>query len=88
MFELCCKEVKLDADVKFEELAKLTNGYNGADINAICRDAAMMGMRRKIADMKPEDIKNLKQEDMGKINCFFFHFSCALMVTFVLIFKH
>ena len=35
--------------VDFRALAELTQGYSGDDITNVVRDAAMNGMRRKIA---------------------------------------
>ena len=34
-------------------------GYSGADITSVCRDAAMMPMRRKIQGLSAEQIKQL-----------------------------
>ena len=42
------KGVSVSKDVNFDELVKLTEGYSGADIANVCRDAAMMQMRRKL----------------------------------------
>jgi transitional endoplasmic reticulum ATPase len=45
-------------DVDIEQLAKETEGYVGADIEAICREAAMLALRDFIRpDMTPDQIK-------------------------------
>ena len=49
-----------------EELARRTEGYSGDDITNICRDAAMNGMRRKIAGKTPEEIRNMTREDVNE----------------------
>ena len=51
-------------DVNFTNLSEITAGFSGADITNICRDAAMMAMRRAIAGLSPEEIKNLKKEEV------------------------
>lgn len=43
------KGVELDEGIDFEELIKITDGYSGADLANVCRDAAMMPLRKKIA---------------------------------------
>lgn len=49
----------LSADVNLEEIADLIDGYSGADITIVCRDASMMSMRRKIEGLTPQQIKNM-----------------------------
>ena len=39
-------------------------GYSGADITNVCRDASMMSMRRKIAGLKPREIRQLDKKDL------------------------
>jgi len=39
------KKMPLDSSVNLEELAKITEGYTGADIEALCREAAMQSIR-------------------------------------------
>ena len=38
----------LASDVDIEELAKRTEGFSGADIEALCREAALNALRRDI----------------------------------------
>lgn len=58
------REVKLDAEVDLTAIARKLDGYSGADITNVCRDASMMSMRRKIAGLKPEQIKQLAKEEL------------------------
>jgi transitional endoplasmic reticulum ATPase len=39
-------------NVNVKELAKITEGYVGADIEAICREAAMIALREDIKSKK------------------------------------
>ena len=48
VFEINLKGIAVDKDVNFDELVKKTEGYSGADITNICREAAFMQMRRKL----------------------------------------
>ena len=52
LFDINLKGIKLSEDVKFDGLMKKTKGYSGADISNVCRDAAMMPMRKKISEGK------------------------------------
>lgn len=47
MFKINLKDVKLEEGIDFEKLVKLTEGYSGADISNLCRDAAFMNIRKK-----------------------------------------
>lgn len=38
----------MDDDVDLDALARLTDGYSGADIAVVCRDAALMSVRRVV----------------------------------------
>lgn len=40
------KTNQVDDDVDLDVLAELTDGYSGADVAVVCRDAAMMSVRR------------------------------------------
>ncbi len=49
IFEIHTSKMPLDKDINLDELAKITEDYSGADIEAICREAAMTDFRRDIA---------------------------------------
>ena len=49
LFRVNMTGVTLTDDVDITELASMTDGYSGADIASVCRDAAMMSVRRVMA---------------------------------------
>jgi katanin p60 ATPase-containing subunit A1 len=58
LFKLNLGKVKLNDDVEISKLVEMTEGYSGADISNVCREAAMMPMRKVILSGK-DDIMNL-----------------------------
>ena len=42
-------------------LAAMTDGYSGADVKMVCRDAAMAPMRRSIAGKSAEEVRRMKE---------------------------
>ena len=54
VFKLHTKKMPLAKDVKIDELIPKTEGYVGADIEAVCREAAMLALRD---DMTARDVK-------------------------------
>jgi transitional endoplasmic reticulum ATPase len=58
IFAIHLRGKPLADDVDIEQLAKETEGYVGADIEAICREAAMLALRDFIKpEMTPEQVK-------------------------------
>ncbi|MGB8372210.1 MAG: CDC48 family AAA ATPase, partial [Halobacteriota archaeon] len=58
IFAIHLRGKPLADDVDIEQLAKETDGYVGADIEAICREGAMLALRGFIRDdMTPEQVK-------------------------------
>jgi len=53
IFKIHTRGMPLAEDVDLERLAKITQGYSGADIEAVCREAAMNALRR---DIKAEKV--------------------------------
>ncbi|XP_035438294.2 katanin p60 ATPase-containing subunit A1 isoform X3 [Spodoptera frugiperda] len=64
LLKLCLRDVALNESVKLKEIASQLEGYSGSDISNLCRDAAMMTMRRKIAGKSPEEIRQLKRSEL------------------------
>lgn len=56
IFKVHAKNMPLGKNVSIKELAKNTNGYVGADIEAVCREAAIMALRDDI-DVKEVSMK-------------------------------
>jgi SpoVK/Ycf46/Vps4 family AAA+-type ATPase len=46
LFALNMRGVALSDDVDLDALAAASDGYSGADVACVCRDASMMAMRR------------------------------------------
>ena len=49
-----------------EEIAEELEDYSGADITNLCRDAAMMSMRRMIKDKSLEELKAINRDEIDK----------------------
>ncbi|CBK22866.2 uncharacterized protein [Blastocystis hominis] len=71
LFEINSRGILLSEDVDLEVLARKTEGYSGADVTSICRDAAMMCVRRVVQRLRDngtagEELqKQLREEAEG-----------------------
>src|SRR3989338_1573348 len=54
IFEIYLKKMPLASDVEIDTLTAETEGYVGADIDGVCREAAMMALRE---DIKSKDVR-------------------------------
>jgi len=61
------QEMPLDADIQLLALAKLLNGYTGADIKALSREAAMNSIRRTLTDFDLENQNQVPSEILNSI---------------------
>ena len=52
LLKINAAELTLADDVSFEELVKLSTNYSGADLTNVCREAAMMGLRKKVREAR------------------------------------
>ena len=48
MFNINMKGIQVDQNIDMDKLVQLTDGYSGADIANVCREASLMQMRRKL----------------------------------------
>jgi len=64
LLKINLKSIKVDEGVDMTTVARRLGGYSGADITNVCRDASMMSMRRKIAGLRPSEIKNLDKNEL------------------------
>ncbi|RSD36329.1 MAG: transitional endoplasmic reticulum ATPase, partial [Methanohalophilus sp.] len=73
IFQIHTKGIPLDSDVDIKELATITEGYVGSDIESICREAAMLSLRENFDNEKVskrhflsamEKVKPTVNEDM------------------------
>ncbi|XP_053207202.1 katanin p60 ATPase-containing subunit A-like 1 isoform X2 [Panonychus citri] len=58
------RDVEKAPDLNISDIAEQLDGYSGADITNVCRDACMMAMRRKIAGLTPEQIRALSKSEL------------------------
>ncbi|KAF1382770.1 hypothetical protein PFLUV_G00147220 [Perca fluviatilis] len=64
LLKINLREVELAEDVDLDFIAEKIEGYSGADITNVCRDASMMAMRRRIQGLSPEEIRALSKDEL------------------------
>ncbi|XP_064864793.1 katanin p60 ATPase-containing subunit A1-like [Oncorhynchus nerka] len=64
LLKINLKELELANDVDMAKIAEQMEGYSGADITNVCRDASLMAMRRRIEGLTPEEIRNISRDEM------------------------
>ena len=52
LFKINLKAVKCSDDIDWEKLVEMTEGYSGADLANVCREAALMPLRKKLSEGK------------------------------------
>ncbi|RLM89749.1 AAA family ATPase [Halobellus sp. Atlit-38R] len=74
IFEVHSEHKPLADDVDLDELASRTEGYVGADIEAVCREASMAASREFINSVSREEVA----ESVGNVRVTMAHFEQAL----------
>lgn len=63
LFEINLKGIDCQSDIDWNELISITDGYSGADLANVCRDAAMMPLRKKLTQgINIGDIPAMQQD--------------------------
>mgnify|MGYP000268166514 CR=1 FL=1 len=55
ILQIHTRNMPLDKDVDLEKLAEITHGYTGADLAALCKEAAMKALRRYLPEINLEE---------------------------------
>ncbi|MDY6777831.1 MAG: CDC48 family AAA ATPase [Candidatus Nanohaloarchaea archaeon] len=66
IFQIHTRNMPLEDDVELDTLADDTHGYVGADIEAVCKEAAMTTLRRVLPDIDLEE-DELNEEILDKL---------------------
>jgi katanin p60 ATPase-containing subunit A1 len=48
LIKINLKGLEVNDDIDFDEIVRKTDGYSGADMSNVCREAAMMPLRRRL----------------------------------------
>ncbi|XVH31693.1 CDC48 family AAA ATPase [Haloferacaceae archaeon DSL9] len=74
ILEVHTQHKPLADDVDLDSIARRTDGYVGADLEALCREAAMQASREFVQSVSPEEIG----ESVGNVRITMDHFEVAL----------
>ncbi|XP_032576377.1 katanin p60 ATPase-containing subunit A1 isoform X3 [Drosophila sechellia] len=66
LLKLCLKDVCLSPSLNTGMIGDELQGYSGSDISNVCRDASMMAMRRLISGRTPDQIKQIRREEVDQ----------------------
>jgi transitional endoplasmic reticulum ATPase len=62
IFEIYLRKLPLDVDIDAKYLAEITQGFSGADIQAVCSDASEIPLQEALAGKEPRKISKLDFE--------------------------
>lgn len=64
MLEINMKGLELEDNIDWDHVVKMTEGFSGADMSNICREAAMMPLRRRLkaSGVDVDKIDELRKE--------------------------
>lgn len=57
--------MNVNSDTNYEELARCTDGFNGAQLKAVCVEAGMIALRRGASELIHEDYMEGEQSVSG-----------------------
>ncbi len=81
ILQIHTRNMPLAQDVKIEQLAEVTHGFVGADLEALCKEAAMNVLRRELPNIKLEKDEPLPPETLAKLSVLMSDFKAALKIV-------
>jgi transitional endoplasmic reticulum ATPase len=81
ILDIHTRGMPLDKDVKLDEVASLTHGFVGADLEALTKEAAMNVLRKYLPKMKLDGEEQIPQEILEKLIVYQEDFMEALKVV-------
>jgi len=67
IFKIHTRDMPLTKDVKLDEIAKITHGFVGADLEALCKESAMIVLRRLLPDFRFKKDEPIEKEILEKL---------------------
>ncbi len=64
LFRINMKGTEIDEDINLDSLADMSSGYSGADVANVCRDAAMMSVRRIMEAARKQGLRKEEMQNM------------------------
>src|SRR3989338_8301212 len=71
----------LTEDVKLEKISEVTHGFVGADLSALCKEAAMSVLRRILPELKLNEKTKISDEVLEKLRVTDEDFKSALKIV-------
>ena len=78
IFKVHTRNMPLADDVDLDKLAEMTENYVGADIEAVCREAAMNALRRILGDLEKAETKEERERLLKDVKVTMDDFKAAL----------
>jgi len=75
------RNMPLTKDVKLEQLSEITHGFVGADLEALCKEAAMAVLRKVLPDLRWKKDEPLPPEILAKLKVTMDDFKSALKIV-------
>lgn len=66
ILQIHSRKMNVSPDVNFEELSRITNDFNGAQLKAVCVEAGMLALRREATEISHEDFTEAVAEVQAK----------------------
>ena len=67
VFQIHTRGMPLAKDVNLDEFVEVTHGFTGADVAALCREAAMRALRRMLPEIKGAGDSGLSKEVLSRL---------------------